>query len=206
MGGPAGSEKAARRAVYLSNPAGGPDAKRSFGKFGKVLGSPGFYYGAMFPIGAEKAESEQNRRLIALIALVGKGDVNALSDLYDETSTVIFSLLLKILEDERLSEETLVDVYNRIRGGAAKFDPDKTTPLVWMMGLGRELALARSKGQRASHILAALSEGERCILQLAWFGGFTVDEIASLLGVSRRDVAGQITCAMKKLRLTPTTR
>jgi RNA polymerase sigma-70 factor (ECF subfamily) len=49
-----------------------------------------------------------------LIGNIRKGDVSSLAALYDKTGRLLFGLILKILGDRGLAEETLLDVYTCI--------------------------------------------------------------------------------------------
>jgi DNA-directed RNA polymerase specialized sigma24 family protein len=62
----------------------------------------------------------------------------------------------------------------------------------------------RRGGRRspASHALAALPEYERRTLELAWFGGLTVDQIADALDQSKESVLRRLRAAMQHVGCT----
>jgi DNA-directed RNA polymerase specialized sigma24 family protein len=154
----------------------------------------------MFLVGTPRYEPVQNRRWRDWIVRIGDGDLNALSHLYDESSTMLFSLVLHILGDRRLAEDTLIEIYQGVRRDASNFQTGQTDAAVWLIDLAREMALSRRKKRSAELALPQLSEAERTILQLTWFGGHSVDELSEVFGVSRQQIAAQIKEALKKLR------
>lgn len=174
----------------------------------------------MFTITPEKeAEAARNQRWSAWIALIGKGNADALGALYDESSPVIFGLVLQILADRKLAEETLLDIYNHIRENARKFQSGEQTVLDWLIALARNFAVERlresnlasslktiqddpfrDKRHVANLILDRLPEEQRYILEMTYLGGLTISEVTDLLGVSREYVAKQIVSGTKTLK------
>jgi RNA polymerase sigma-70 factor (ECF subfamily) len=160
----------------------------------------------------------RDERLAAWIRRMGRGDIEAFGALYDETSTMIFSLVLQILPNRELAEDTLVDIYNRAREQARRFAPRKQSAADWLIALARDCAVERVRrsglqrppetfeeafnGNRglANIALAELPEEQRSILEMTYLGGLTVDEVANLVGASREYVAKQIVFGMRTLR------
>lgn len=170
------------------------------------------------PANGEQADLERNRRWAGLIRRLGGGDIDALAALYDESSTIVFGLVYRILQDRPLAEDTLIDVYNHTRRNAGKFDPRKQSVLDWLLAIARQLAVdrlrrrdiqeglktvgnaSRYKRDFADSTVAQLSEGQRSILEMTYFGGLSAEEAAGVLGMSREDVAREIAFGVQKLR------
>lgn len=167
----------------------------------------------------EDTETTRDRRWAAWIRLVGKGDIDALGALYDESAPVIFGLVLRILGDRQLAEDAVVVIYNHVRKHTGKFDSRSQTALDWLITLARNLAVERvnrtsvprcvksieddsfrKKRHLANLALAQLPEEQRCILEMTYLGGLTVNEVANLLETSRAYAARQIVFGMRTLR------
>jgi len=73
----------------------------------------------------------------ALIKKIAAGDQSALMDLYNRTSRLVFSLVLRDLEDPGVAEEVLLDVYTRIWRQAAAYDPKQASAIAWMAAIAR---------------------------------------------------------------------
>jgi len=162
-------------------------------------------------------EKDRNDRWTIWIRRMSNGDIDALARLYDESSSVIFTLVMQILGDRETAENALVEIYKRALHEGRKFDARRQTPLEWLITLARNEAVERVRSTKpeavksvadlfqsnreiANSALARLPEDQRSILEMSYLGGLNVEEIADLLGVAREYVAKQIVFAMKKMR------
>lgn len=57
---------------------------------------------------------KENARDILLIGKIAAGDQQAISELYDKHSGLLFSIVVKVLRDETEAEDTLQEVFLRI--------------------------------------------------------------------------------------------
>jgi RNA polymerase sigma factor (sigma-70 family) len=79
-----------------------------------------------------------------------QGDWVAFAALYQATSLKLFGIVLRILKDQAHSEDVLQEVYVTIWRQAARYDPDRASPITWMGTIARNRAidvLRRQKGQ-----------------------------------------------------------
>jgi len=83
-----------------------------------------------------------------LIRRAAEGDETALADLYDGTSQFVYSLALRILGDSMAAEEACIDVYHQVWRQAATYDPQRGTPLAWLLMLTRSRAIDRRRASR----------------------------------------------------------
>jgi RNA polymerase sigma-70 factor, ECF subfamily len=164
---------------------------------------------------AKDPDTGRNGRWAVWIELMAKGDLHALSSLYDESSSAIFGLVLAIVNDREAAESLLVEIYERAFKEARTFESEEQTALTWLIARARNLAadhrrrssaavhspadLFKHKGQSPNLALTRLSEEERNILEMTYFGGFTVPEVARALDVTPENVKQQIVVAMRKL-------
>jgi RNA polymerase sigma-70 factor (ECF subfamily) len=164
----------------------------------------------------ENADADRDRRWAKWIGRMGNGDLQALSAFYDESSPVIFSLVLRILNDRNSAENLLVEIYDLARKEASKFDSRRQSALDWLISRAQNQAtqylrwmapvvdapvdVFKHKRQLASLALARLSVEERDILEMTYLGGLNASQIADSSGVSTAYVTEQIVLAMRKLR------
>ena len=81
--------------------------------------------------------------LVLLVERVATGDQSALAALYDATNRLIYSLVLRVLDDMSSAEEVLIDVYTQVWRQAASYDANRGAPLAWMATIARSRAIDR---------------------------------------------------------------
>ena len=84
-----------------------------------------------------------------LIHQIAEGDQQALGALYDATSSLIYSLALRIVGDTATAEEVTLDVYTQVWRQAKSYDARRGSPSTWLLILTRSRAIdrLRSSGQ-----------------------------------------------------------
>jgi RNA polymerase sigma-70 factor (ECF subfamily) len=90
----------------------------------------------------------------ALLARVAKGDHQAFSQLYDQSSSLLYTLALRMLGNREEAMELLQDVYLEVWRKVARYDVGRGTPIAWLITLTRSRALdrLRSRTARAHHL------------------------------------------------------
>ena len=91
-----------------------------------------------------------------LLARVAKGDQQAFALLYDQSSTLLFTLAYRILNDRDEAAELLQDVYLEVWRKIAKYDVGRGSPIAWLVTLTRSRAIdrLRSRASRGQHVVA----------------------------------------------------
>jgi len=95
-----------------------------------------------------------------LLALVAKGDQQAFSQLYDHSSTLLFTLAVRILGNREEAAELLQDVYLEVWRKVSRYDVGRGTPVAWLVTLTKSRAIDRlraraARGYRATNSLEA---------------------------------------------------
>ncbi|WP_299301917.1 sigma factor [uncultured Brachybacterium sp.] len=72
--------------------------------------------------GGDLAEGPDAPALPELLSRVARGDEDAFSRLYDDTSSLLFALIKRVVRDVSISEEVLQEVYVEIWKQAPRFD------------------------------------------------------------------------------------
>ena len=94
-----------------------------------------------------------------LLTRVAAGDQLAMTSLYDTSSRVLYSLLLRILNEHALAEEVLLDVYMQVWRQAGSYDELRGSPMAWMLTIARSRALDRLRSGRQELLLRESLEG-----------------------------------------------
>jgi RNA polymerase sigma-70 factor (ECF subfamily) len=86
-----------------------------------------------------------------LLARVAKGDHQAFSQLYDHSSTLLFTLAVRILGNHEEAAELLQDVYLEVWRKVSRYDVGRGTPVAWLVTLTKSRAIdrLRARGARA---------------------------------------------------------
>jgi len=96
----------------------------------------------------------------ALLARVIKGDQQAFSQLYDHSSTLLYTLAFRILGNREEAEELLQDVYLEVWRKVARYDVGRGTPVAWLITLTRSRAIdrLRARGARGHQATTSLEQ------------------------------------------------
>jgi RNA polymerase sigma factor (sigma-70 family) len=86
----------------------------------------------------------------ALVALVARGDEDALAELYDRVGRIAYGLALRILRDERHAEDAVQEAFLQVWRNAATFRPERAKASTWVLTLvhRRAVDLVRREERR----------------------------------------------------------
>ncbi|HEX2427083.1 MAG TPA: sigma-70 family RNA polymerase sigma factor [Gaiellaceae bacterium] len=92
----------------------------------------------------------------ALVALVARGDEDALAELYDRVSRVAYGLALRVLRDERHAEDAVQEAFLQVWRSAASFRAERAKASTWILTLvhRRAVDLVRREERRQAEPLA----------------------------------------------------
>jgi len=166
------------------------------------------------PSGDSSPEGAGAVGLADLLRQSALGDQTAFARLYDETSSRVFGLVLRVVRDPAQSEEVTQEVFLQVWRTASRYDETKGSALSWLMTLAHRRAVDRvrsaeaagrqdttfhQRGLQVAHdttaeaaeasiearrvrsALGELTDAQRQALELAYFGGYTHTEVASML-------------------------
>jgi RNA polymerase sigma-70 factor (ECF subfamily) len=176
------------------------------------------------PAGLREADAE------ALVAEAAAGREQGLAGLYDLYGRRAYGLALRILRDRTLAENAVQDAFLTVWRSAAAYRRERGTPSTWILTIvhrravdivrqeqrrrahlvedyeepagdaTEEEALARAEGARVRGALAQLTPAQRCLIELAYYGGLTQSEIAVKLDVPVGTVKSRTFTALSRLR------
>ena len=81
---------------------------------------------------------------------IADGDNDALERLYDATSTLVYSLALRIVGNTAAAEEVTLDVYTQVWRRAEQYDTGRGSPLSWLIMITRSRAIDRVRASASS--------------------------------------------------------
>ena len=82
-----------------------------------------------------------------LIIRVGKGDQRAFESLYDRSSSLLFSLAVRVLGDREEATDLLQEVYLEVWRKGVRYDPSRGAPIGWLITLTRSRAIDRLRSR-----------------------------------------------------------
>jgi RNA polymerase sigma-70 factor (ECF subfamily) len=85
-----------------------------------------------------------------LVERLRQSDVSAFEQLYDRHSRIVYSVVLRILQQGATAEEVVQDVFLQLWRNAARYDAARGPFVPWLLTLARNRALdqLRLKGER----------------------------------------------------------
>lgn len=163
-----------------------------------------------------------------LMGRVAEEDEQALSELYDRYSRVVYATGLRLLGDASLAEELVQDAFTNVWRGAASFDAHRASFATWLYRLTRNRAVDLNRRRRArplsigeeplrnvaggpepeasvdlwdvAQALSRISDDHREVLNLAYFKGLSQREISRCTGVPLGTIKSRTATALKQLR------
>jgi RNA polymerase sigma-70 factor (ECF subfamily) len=166
----------------------------------------------------------------ALIALVGRGDEEALGALYDRFGRASYSLAVRILRDRTLAEDAVQEAFLAVWRTAGKFAAERAKPSTWILTLVHrrsvdlvrreerrrtepiddlahpsgdatdDEAVLRSSRRAVQDALRRLPDDQREALELAYYGGFSQSELAERLGQPLGTIKSRMFTGLARLR------
>lgn len=95
-----------------------------------------------------------NRSLVATaLSRIAQGDRTALQTVYRLTSAKLFGVCLRILGTQAEAEDVMQEIYLAAWRKAASFDPERASPMTWLIAIARNRAIDRLRSTRHSRRL-----------------------------------------------------
>ncbi len=154
--------------------------------------------------------------------------MRGMSHLYDYYSAALYGVILRILANEDLAQDTLQEVFVKIWFKSDQYDETKGRLFTWMLNIARNAALdvkrsakfkrsdqvqpldnaihtLKSGELKTDHIgleqvMENLSAEQRQAIDYIYFQGFTHMELAKELDLPLGTVKSRVRTALKKLR------
>jgi RNA polymerase sigma-70 factor, ECF subfamily len=108
---------------------------------------------------AKQRADHERTQLVAALVQAGCGDTAAFKDVYRLTSAKLFGVCLRIFGDRSEAEDALQDAYITIWNKASTFDPNRASPITWLVTVARNRAIDRWRSSGKAR-LAPLAEAD----------------------------------------------
>ncbi|MEV0686043.1 ECF RNA polymerase sigma factor SigK [Nocardia sp. NPDC050378] len=96
------------------------------------------------------AERAVQARLVSLLYDVAAGSRPAFTEFYRTTSPRVFGLALRVVRSHALAEEIAQEVFLQVWSLAAEYDPDRASPIGWLMMLTHRRAVDRVRAEQSA--------------------------------------------------------
>jgi RNA polymerase sigma-70 factor (ECF subfamily) len=156
-------------------------------------------------------------------------DEQAFGFLYDHYSKALFSIILQIIPQQELAEDVLQEVFLKIWQNINSYDETKGRLYTWMLNVARNQAIDRTRSKDFNNrskttelsenvysnkqgaeirmddvglqkTLARLPEESRRLLELAYYQGYTQEEISKMLNIPLGTVKTRLRSTIIQLR------
>ncbi|MCX6140935.1 MAG: sigma-70 family RNA polymerase sigma factor [Candidatus Kapabacteria bacterium] len=163
-------------------------------------------------------------------ASLKRGDASVMSALYDEYSSSLYGVVLRILRSTSHAEDVLQETFVRVWTNRESYTSDRGTLFTWMLNIARNLAIdtlrkasfSREEIQSAEEIVGiesrvsdpreaaesvdlrslvgTLPKEQEEIIDLVYFKGYSQSEIAKEFDIPLGTVKSRVRLAMNTLR------
>lgn len=86
-------------------------------------------------------QNDRNLYLKTLMVSVQAGDKTAFAKLYQQTSPLLFSVILRMIQDRNVAEEILQEAYILIWEKAGRYQADRGTVATWLVTVAKNLTI-----------------------------------------------------------------
>jgi RNA polymerase sigma factor (sigma-70 family) len=154
----------------------------------------------------------------------------AFSYLYDNYAAALNGVIFRLVEDKELAEDILQEAFVKIWNNFSSYDSTKGRLFTWMLNLTKNLTIdtLRSKGYKKQSKISGdenavsnlsdntgaekfdalgirkqlenLKPAQRNIINMAYFNGYTQDEISKEMGIPLGTVKTRMRSAILELR------
>lgn len=163
-----------------------------------------------------------------LVELLKQHDNRAFNYLYEHYAAALYGIVLPIVKEAEIANDVLQEVFVNIWRKIESYDPTKGRLFTWMLNIARNASIdmLRSSGFRNQRknqplletvsfsaasqqnvdniglrkVLDKLKDEQRTLVELAYFKGYTHEEIAIMEGIPLGTVKTRIRTALIQLR------
>jgi RNA polymerase sigma-70 factor (ECF subfamily) len=98
----------------------------------------------------EGTGSSSRDELADLLAASARGDERAFADLYDQTSSRVYGMVLRVIRDAAQAAEVTQDVYLEVWRQSARFDPSRSAVMQWLLMIAHRRAVDRVRSAQSA--------------------------------------------------------
>lgn len=162
--------------------------------------------------------------------MLRRQDESGFHHLYDNYSGALYGVILRIVQSKEYTEEVIQDVFVKIWNSIHQYDPEKGRFYTWIINIARNTAIDYLKSKSFQNqlknqplpdfvyqnaelsttnnadfigfnkVLEGLDADKRELIDLAYFQGFTQNEISEKLNMPLGTVKTKMRSALLKLK------
>jgi RNA polymerase sigma-70 factor, ECF subfamily len=164
----------------------------------------------------------------SIISGIRSGREDAMAQLYDRYSSIVYSVALRVLGDTGRAEDVMQEVFMQLWRNPGAFDSNRGSLAAWLAVIARNRAIDSLRKRRPESniedvvvaaeldleseaarkiavekvrgVLAGMPAEQRRAIELAFFEGLTHTEVAAKLGEPLGTVKTRIRSALQALR------
>jgi RNA polymerase sigma-70 factor (ECF subfamily) len=164
----------------------------------------------------------------ALILAIRSGDQQAMAELYDRYSSVVYAVALRVLSDTAAAEDVLQEIFMQVWRNPAAFESGRGNLAPWLAVITRnravdvlrkrrpqteisentisiepDLASQADRGRAVDKVRAVLKDmpaAQRSALEMAYFEGYSQSEISEKTGEPLGTIKTRIRAGLMVLR------
>jgi RNA polymerase sigma-70 factor (ECF subfamily) len=106
---------------------------------------------------SEQPHDDHDVELLKAVAARAEAGEAALGQLYDRYRVILFSILMRILNNREEAEDVLQEVFLQVWRRAADFDANRGRPFTWLVTLARSRGIDRLRSLASRERVAAMS-------------------------------------------------
>jgi len=182
----------------------------------------------MEPVAKSSRSRSDAANELRLVARIRSGEPQAMSELYDRYSKIVYGVALRVLQDAAAAEDVLQDVFLQLWRNPDAFDASRGSLAAWLAVITRHRSIDRLRQRRPETdieecvitsgpdlrdeteralmvekvrgALADMNPDQRAALELAFFEGLTHSEIAEKTGEPLGTIKTRIRTGLQQLR------
>ena len=164
-----------------------------------------------------------------LVALLKQRTQTAFSYLYDNYAAALYSVIFSVLQDKELANDVLQEVFIKVWKQIDQYNPEKGRLFTWLVNVSRNASIdtlrsrsyqdQRQNRELTSNVYTAagstnietdkiglrkivnnLKEEYKVLVELAYFQGYTQDEISKFLNIPLGTVKTRLRSALIQLK------
>jgi RNA polymerase sigma-70 factor (ECF subfamily) len=99
---------------------------------------------------SERSATADVASLEDLLAASARGDEQAFGSLYDQTSSRVYGMVLRVIRDAAQAAEVTQDIYLELWRQSARFDRSKSALMPWLLMIAHRRAVDRVRSAQSS--------------------------------------------------------
>ncbi|MEQ8707022.1 MAG: sigma-70 family RNA polymerase sigma factor [Phaeodactylibacter sp.] len=157
-------------------------------------------------------------------------DKSAIADLYDAYAPSLYGIALRVVQSEAIAQDVVQETFIKVWKNASAYDNRKGTLFTWLLNITRNGAIDKTRSaafrqrqkavpvdeklknsyqistsQKTDHIglqtfVNQLEEKYRAVIELAYFQGYTQQEIADHLQLPVGTVKSRVRIGLRELK------